>query len=114
MYIGRLQQRVELQQRSTTLDAYGQQIPTWTTLAEVWANIKPLGGSEKLRAMVVESTLSHLVTVRYNKNFMPPTTVDAWRIKYGTRLFNIIAARNIDEANKHIEFQCDEGSLDGQ
>ena len=114
MKIGRLQQRIELQQRSSTLDDYGQQIPTWATLATVWANINPLGGGEKMRAMVVESKLTHIVTVRYDSRFMPPTTVDAWRIKFGTRLFNIISARNIDEENKYIEFQCNEGSLDGQ
>ena len=48
---------------------------------------------------------------------MPPTTVDAWRISYetpsGTRIFNITAAQDVDEARKHIVFECQEGSQTG-
>lgn len=114
MEIGRLNRRISLQQRSGTLDAYGQQLTTWSTIATVWANIKPKGGKERERSMVVESELMHNVTIRYNASFMPPTTVDAWRILYGTRIFNIVAAYDVDEAHKHIVFECKEGSLDGQ
>jgi head-tail adaptor len=39
---------------------------------------------------------------------------DAWRILLGTRIFNITASWNVDEADKTIIFDCTEGSLDGQ
>jgi SPP1 family predicted phage head-tail adaptor len=111
---GRLDQKVTIQTRSASLDAYGQQVNTWSDLLTVWANLRPLGGSEKLRALAMASQLSHTVLVRYNPAFMPPTTADAWRIKFGTRYFNIQAARNVDEANHWIIFDCTEGSNDGQ
>lgn len=116
MEIGKFNRRISLQQRSATLDSYGQQAVSWSTTATVWANIKPKGGKEKDRsvAMVVESELTHKVTIRYNANFMPPTTVDAWRILYGTRVFNIVAAYDVDEARKHIVFECTEGNVNGQ
>ena len=114
MDIGRLDKRITLQSRSATLDDYGQQINSWSDQGTVWANIKPVSGREKLKAGQVDSILSHTVAIRYNANFMPPRTVDAWRIVYGTRYFNIIAAMDVDEAHQYIIFDCTEGSIDGQ
>lgn len=118
MEIGKLNHRISLQTRSATLDDYGQQVNSWTTVATVWANIKPIGGREKMRAMAIESELTHTVAIRYDVRFLPPRTVDASRIQYvtpaATRIFNITAARDVDEARKHIIFDCTEGSETGQ
>lgn len=118
MEIGRLNKRITVQRRSATKDDYGQEQNSWSAVATVWANIKPIGGREKLRAMAIESELSHTIAVRYNAALMPPTQADAMRIFYSTptgdRIFNITAARDVDEARRHIIFDCVEGSLDGQ
>ena len=114
MDIGRFDKRITLQSRSATLDAYGQQIDSWSDIATVWANVKPIGGREKLKAIQVDSILSHTVAIRYNASFMPPRTVDAWRIVYNGRLFNIMAAMDLNEERKYIIFDCSEGSIDGQ
>lgn len=102
---------------SPTYDDYGQVENNWTNYATVWANIKPLSGREKAQMQMVDSILTHRVTIRYNASFMPPTEVDAWRISYetpsGTRIFNITAAQDVDEARKHIQFECTEGSQTG-
>jgi SPP1 family predicted phage head-tail adaptor len=112
--IGRLDKRITLQKRTTTLDDFGQQAHVWSEVATVWASIHPIGGRERLRAFAVESTLTHTVAVRYRRDFMPPTEVDAWRIAYGDRIFNITAARDVEEAHRWIVFDCTEGSLDGE
>jgi SPP1 family predicted phage head-tail adaptor len=118
MDIGKFDKRITLQSRSATLDDYGQQINSWSDVATIWANIKPISGREKLRSMAIESELTHTVAVRYDVRFLPPKTVDAWRIKYvtpaGERIFNINAARDMDEARKYIIFDCTEGSEVGQ
>lgn len=116
MRISRLQQRITVQRRSSTLDAYGQEINSWTNIGTVWAEVKPLSGKEKIRAnaMVVESQLTHQVTVRYSSIFLPSVEADAWRILFGTRIFNITSSMNVDEQDKLIIFDCTEGSLDGQ
>ena len=114
MDIGKLDKRITLQSRSATLDSYGQEIDSWTDVATVWANVKPVGGREKLRSMQVDSLLTHTVAIRYGARFMPPRTVDAWRISYNSRLFNIVAAMDLDEERKYIIFDCVEGSIDGQ
>jgi SPP1 family predicted phage head-tail adaptor len=117
MDIGKLNKRVQLQKRSATLDDYGQPLNAWVTQAEVWANIKPISGKEKLRAMAVESVLSHTITVRYRQELLPPAQLDAWRIVYITksmqRIFNINAAMDIDEAHEYLVLDVTEGSLTG-
>jgi SPP1 family predicted phage head-tail adaptor len=114
--IGRLDKRVTIQRRSATKDSYGQELDSWTTLAQVWAQVKPLGGKERMRtaAMVVESILTHIVTVRYSDSLMPPLEADAWRIVYGSRYLNINSSRDVDEDRRFIEFDCTEGSINGQ
>lgn len=114
--IGRLDKRVTIQRRSATKDSYGQELNSWTTIAQVWAQVKPLGGKERMRnaAMVVESILTHTVTVRYSDTLMPPLEADAWRILYGSRIFNISTSRDVEEDRRFIEFDCTEGSVNGQ
>ena len=118
MDIGKLDKRITLQIRSATLDDYGQELNSWSDFATVWANVKPVSGREKLRAMAIESVLTHTVAIRYDVRFMPPKVVDAWRIRYvtpaGVRIFNINAAQDLDEARKHIIFDCTEDSETGQ
>ena len=111
---GRLDKRVTIQSRSTSLDAYGQQVDTWVDVLGCWANIRPIGGSERLQAKAVESQLTHTVAVRYNPLLMPPTTVDGYRLLYGSRIFNIKAGRDLDEAQHWIILDCTEGTLNGQ
>ena len=117
MDIGQLNRRVTLQSRSATLDAYGQEVNSWVDIATVWANVKPVGGREKAAMATIDAVLTHRVTIRYRAEYMPPTKVDAWRIIYpikaGNRIFNITAAQDIDEAHKHIMFDCQEGSQTG-
>ena len=114
--IGRLDKRITIQRRSSTKDSYGQEIDSWTTIAQVWAQVKPMGGRERMRntAMVVESILTHTVTVRYSDTLMPPLEADAWRILYGSRIFNISTSRDVEEDKRFIEFDCTEGSVNGQ
>lgn len=114
--IGRLDKRITIQRRSSTKDSYGQEIDSWTTIAQVWAQVKPMGGRERMRtaAMVVESILTHTVTVRYSDTLMPPLEADAWRILYGSRILNISSSRDVEEDKRFIEFDCTEGSINGQ
>ena len=114
MDIGRFDKRITIQTRSATLDDYGQQIDSWSDLATLWANIKPISGREKLKAGQVDSILTHTVAVRYNVSLTPPRVVDAWRIVYNGRYFNITSSMDLNEDRKYIIFDCTEGSIDGQ
>lgn len=112
--IGRLDKRITIQNRSSTLDIFGQPVDSWVDLATVWASIKYIGGREKLRSGVVDANLNVTIAVRYSETLMPPKQADAWRIVYnargGTRYFSVVGNRDVDEKHKHIIFDCVEGS----
>jgi SPP1 family predicted phage head-tail adaptor len=103
---GKLDRRITIQRRTTTLDSYGQQSSGWTNIATVWANVKPVGGREKLRSGALESTLTHTVMLRYQIDLMPAIEADAWRILYGTRVLQITAAMDKEDARRWIIFDC--------
>lgn len=114
MQIGRLDKRITIQQRVTTKDTYGQELDSWTDIGTVWANIRYIGGREKLRSGVVDANLNVTIMVRYYEQLMPPKTADAWRIVYttreGTRYLAVVGARDIDENREYIIFDCTDGS----
>lgn len=112
---GKLRHRISIEAPNAGRDDFGQITEAaWATLATVWADIRPIGGREKLRAEAIGATLTHTVAVRYQSILMPPLQACGWRIRYGARMLNITAARNHEERNQWIIFDCEEGSLDGQ
>ena len=106
--IGRLCRSITIQKKIGTYDSYGQEVLEFVDIATVWANVKPVTGREKLRAGAYDSTLSHTVAVRYQPELLPETAADAWRILYGTRILEITAAQDMDDARKFILFDCTE------
>jgi SPP1 family predicted phage head-tail adaptor len=63
---GELDQLVTIQQRSTTKDAVGQQVETWSTfLANVWAAARPLRGAEFFAAGQTQAQETILFRIRY-------------------------------------------------
>jgi SPP1 family predicted phage head-tail adaptor len=113
-----LDKRVGVQKPGTTKDAAGQ-VSNWvdvfaTADKKVWANVRPVGGGEKLRAMATGAEISHFVTVRYSAAYADPVAVATWRVLLGARIFNVTAARDIDEAHDRVVLDCTEGTLDGR
>src|SRR5260370_918247 len=109
MRSGTLTRSINIQQRTTTKDSFGGQVQTWTTLKAVYAWIEALSGSERMAAMSYSTDVSHRVTVRYDAIFIDPRVVATYRIQYGSRIFNIEAALNVDEGNRTMELICSEG-----
>ncbi len=44
--VGSLREVVQVQQRTTQANGYGELVPTWATLDALRARVEPLGGSE--------------------------------------------------------------------
>lgn len=108
METGRLNRRITIQRRLATLDDYGQESSVWRDIATVWANVRPIGGREKMRSMALESTLTHTVLVRYRADLLPSVDADAWRIVYGDRILQITASVDQNDERKYIIFECTE------
>lgn len=111
---GLLNRRVTFQRKRAALDAYGHPTTGWDDVVTVWARVRPISTGERLRASEVGGSITHEVTTRWHPQIDPALDVAAWRIKYGARLFNIQAPRDVDEGHRMLMFTCTEGSASGE
>jgi len=63
--VGRLRQRIELQEYTTVSDGQGGSTATWQGIDTVWADIKPVGGSERYEIESLKGNITHTVRLRY-------------------------------------------------
>lgn len=78
--------RVLIEQRSASVDAIGQPVETWTTFANIWANVKFLRGLESIKANQDTSTVLASIRTRKRSGFTP-----AMRATYDGVVYNITA-----------------------
>lgn len=100
MRAGQLRHRVEIQSYDSTADELNQVIineSDWSTDATCWASIRPLNGREMEYMNSVYADVSHKILMRYYSL----QTED--RIKYGSRIFNVVSVINTDERNRQVE-----------
>lgn len=105
--IGNLRHRITFQEESLITDAGGGQALSWANISTdptVWAEIRPLRGSEALRAEQLEDKVTHKITVRARTDITA-----AMRITFGSRAFNIRSIRNLEERDKFTEIMVEEG-----
>lgn len=114
MHANECRHTIQIQNKSVSLDAYGQQVNTWTTLVTTKASIRPARGSEKVSGNQVTGSLTHTIATRYQSALGAPIAMAAMRILFNGRVINILSARILEEKNQWIVFDCVEGSLDGQ
>jgi SPP1 family predicted phage head-tail adaptor len=110
---GDLNRRVNLEQRSSTRDSFGEELLTWSDLMTVWAEIQPLSGRELELAQKMASEVSHRITIRYQSSLTDTRMVAGLRALYKARVFNIVAVLNEDEANVRLQLLASEGLNDG-
>ena len=108
MQSGKLRRRVTITAPQSSVDAYGQKTNDYQSIAEVFADIRPIGGKEKLRAMAYDTVLTHEVHVRYQPALLPTIDADAWRIVYGNRVFEVISAVDWMDNRQWIVFEVRE------
>jgi SPP1 family predicted phage head-tail adaptor len=106
---GSLNRRITIQGRSTSQDTAGQQSLTWTDVATIWAAVRPLTGHELARAQMVNTEVSHEVTIRYDAQWADPLVMGGRRIAYGSRILNIHASMDEEETHHTITLLCSEG-----
>lgn len=108
MQAGKLKRRINVLKSNSKVDEYGQRTSDFVSVGEVWANIKPIGGKEKLRAMAYDTILTHEVTTRYDKRFLPTIDAEAFQIEYGSRTFEVISAIDWMDARQWLIFEVRE------
>lgn len=114
---GDLRSRITLQTRGTSQDNTGQQVNTWTDTAIVWAAIEEAGTKELLAAQAFNTSVTHTVTIRYQRQFADPKVMAAMRIKWNkdgvTRYFNIKGSKDNEERRRYLTLDVEEGLNNG-
>tara|TARA_Y100000310_G_scaffold329295_1_gene398871 strand:+ start:549 stop:896 length:348 start_codon:yes stop_codon:yes gene_type:complete len=105
---GNHRHRITIEKENTEADGSGGfQTPTgedaWLPLMTVWASIKTLNSQESFFAVQISPTQTHEIRMRYR-----PGITQAMRVKFGTRVLNILGVRNIDERNEELVLRCEE------
>jgi SPP1 family predicted phage head-tail adaptor len=101
--IGRLRHRIAIERVTETRDTDGSVIETWSTYATVQASIDPLSGREYFAAQSVQADLTHRIVMRYLSGIVPKM-----RVKYGSRIFDILSVINVSERNGELQLMCRE------
>ncbi len=65
-----MRHRIVLQRATEARDTFGQPIPTWTTLAEVWAAVEWQGGAEAFQGDRDYAEVPSTVTIRRSSDVM--------------------------------------------
>lgn len=98
---GALDKRVELLR--PVYNEWQGEIVDWESVARVWAAMTPTSGGEVTEAGRTVSIVNVPITIRYRKD------IDArWRIRLGTRLFDVAALVNIRERGAQLTLNCKE------
>ena len=103
--IGKLRHRVTVKEPTETTDGQGGVTSTWSVVANVWAEIRPILGLERFFREGLHPSITHLVKIRYRADIN--TTQ---RIHHGSRTLYIRGLRNIDERNNILELTCEEAA----
>lgn len=102
MQSAKLDRRLTLQRFTSSQDpGSGENIETWSDLATVWANYKPVSDGEKMQAGEVSATLAARFTIRYDSAWADLSAVD--RVVFEGRTFDIFGTKEVDGRRQFLE-----------
>lgn len=78
----------------------------WTDVATRSCTIRTRGGSESFRFHQVHAQVTHLVDMRSDATTR--TIQPYWRLKFGSRYFDIRAAYDVDQSKMTVRCECTE------
>lgn len=100
----RLRHRLTLQQLVQTPDSAGGYTASWDDVAQLWAEILPINGRERLFAGKVQAETTHRISIRYRNDIST-----SHRLVFESRVFNIRAIMNEHERDDMLELLVEEG-----
>lgn len=104
--IGDMRHRVVLQQVVRTSDGGGGAAETWSTVAELWAAVRPISGDERVAADALSGQLTHEVWVRHRTGVTP-----SMRFLFGSRILDIRAVIDAEGRGYRLKCLCQERDL---
>jgi len=104
--IGRFKDRITFQSESRASDGAGGAVLSWTDAGSAWARIEPIAAVEIARHRGQVAQVSHKITTARRSDIVPTA---AWRIRFGSRYFNIRSIVDVGERREFWEIAADEG-----
>ncbi|MGE0754576.1 MAG: phage head closure protein [Alphaproteobacteria bacterium] len=101
----KLRHRLLLQQENQTSDGAGGYTRSWDDVGYVWAEIRPLRGSERVFAEKLQAETSHALCIRYRDDITA-----RHRFVFDARVFAIHSIRNLYESKEVMEVIVAEGT----
>ena len=101
--IGDLRHRVTLQALALTGDGGGGFEESWSDLAEIWADVRPVAGTEIALGEQRQHRVTHDVTIRYRVGVQP-----SQRVIHDSRALYILGIVNPGERNAFLTLRCEE------
>ena len=100
---GKMRHRVIVERPTGGQDDYGEDIPVWSTFATVNASIEPASGAERFDTNTMKPETTHVVKIRYLDGLKTDM-----RLKFGTRILEILSAITRKEIQEIMTLQCKE------
>jgi SPP1 family predicted phage head-tail adaptor len=95
--VGKRDQRIIIQEGTTSKDEYNQDVETWATFATVWAEVKDSPGNEQYQADQLTAVRTTWFNVRYLDGL-----AEKMRILYDDRYYNIKSIERPDRKRSLI------------
>lgn len=100
---GKRRQFITIQQLSTTADAYGEPVATWSSFATAYAAVKQLSGRELFYAQLqVQALATHEVNLRYVVGVTPEMQIS---IEGGPTL-QIVDVNDVEYRHRELVLIC--------
>ncbi len=105
LQIGRMRQRVTLQQPTLTQNSYGEPVAAWSDVQELWASILPASGMERYVSggEQLQAGVTHRVRMRYRSDVSP-----IMRLLWGTRTLEIDSIQDPSGKTSEMVLMCSE------
>ena len=104
--IGALRHRFTLEQTSLTPDGGGGVTESWVQVAQLWGQLTPLSGRERVEASRIAGRHMYDISLRYRSDVEP-----AMRFRLGTRIFHILSIEDVDARGQWLKALCEEREL---
>ena len=98
---GTLRHHITFQSPINTNDGMGGVTVSWEDEFNAWAEIDPPKGREYFAAGEKQTEITTRVRVRYRSGI-----VGSWRVKFGTRIFDINSIIDPDERHRELILMC--------
>lgn len=107
----KLRHRVDIEERTDTLDSDGRQVEGWTSILTseergplLPAEIVPLSGREFVAAQAVQAGVTTRITIRWRAG-----VTAAMRVVHGADVYNIKAVLPDPTLRRHLSLMCEVG-----